>query len=41
VLVSFADPFTLKAWTGGDVAGVPSYAEQVRLVGEQLLPLLV
>jgi 5,10-methylenetetrahydromethanopterin reductase len=40
-LVSFADPFTVKAWTGRDVAGVPSYAEQVRLVGEQVLPLLV
>jgi 5,10-methylenetetrahydromethanopterin reductase len=40
-LVSFADPFTVKAWTGRDVAGLPSYAEQVRLVGEQVLPLLV
>jgi 5,10-methylenetetrahydromethanopterin reductase len=39
-LVSFADPFTVKAWTGREVAGVPSYTEQVRLVGEQVLPLL-
>jgi 5,10-methylenetetrahydromethanopterin reductase len=40
-LVSFADPFTVKAWTGRDVTGVPNYAEQVRLVGEQVLPHLI
>src|SRR3954469_22449954 len=32
-LVSFADPFTVKAWTGRDVAGLPSYAEQLRRSG--------
>lgn len=37
-LVSFADPFTLKAWTGVEVEGLPDLREQVRLVGEQVLP---
>jgi 5,10-methylenetetrahydromethanopterin reductase len=37
-LVSFADPFTLKAWAGIEVEGLPDLGEQVRLVGEQVLP---
>jgi 5,10-methylenetetrahydromethanopterin reductase len=37
-LVSFTDPFTLKAWAGIEVEGLPDLAEQVRLVGEQVLP---
>jgi 5,10-methylenetetrahydromethanopterin reductase len=37
-LVSFADPFTLKAWAGIEVEGLPELGEQVRLVGEQVLP---
>jgi 5,10-methylenetetrahydromethanopterin reductase len=37
-LVSFADPFTLKAWAGIEVEGLPTLGEQVRLVGEQVLP---
>jgi 5,10-methylenetetrahydromethanopterin reductase len=37
-LVSFTDPFTLKAWAGMEVEGLPDLAEQVRLVGEQVLP---
>ncbi len=37
-LVSFTDPFTLKAWAGIEVEGLPGLVEQVRLVGEQVLP---
>ena len=37
-LVSFTDPFTLKAWAGIDVEGLPDLGEQVRLFGEQVLP---
>ncbi len=37
-LVSFTDPFTLKAWTGIEVEGLPDLGEQVRLMGEQVLP---
>jgi 5,10-methylenetetrahydromethanopterin reductase len=39
-LVSFADPFTLKAWAGTRVEGLPDLGEQVRLVGEQVIPRL-
>ncbi len=37
-LVSFTDPFTLRAWAGIDVDGLPDLGAQVRLVGEQVLP---
>ena len=37
-LVSFTDPFTLKAWAGIDVEGLPDLGEQVRIFGEQVLP---
>jgi 5,10-methylenetetrahydromethanopterin reductase len=37
-LVSFTDPFTLKAWAGIEVDGLPALGEQVRLVGEQVIP---
>ncbi len=37
-LVSFTDPFTLKAWAGIEVKGLPDLNEQVRLVGEHVLP---
>ena len=37
-LVSFTDPFTLKAWAGIEVEGLPELGEQVRLVGEHVLP---
>jgi 5,10-methylenetetrahydromethanopterin reductase len=37
-LVSFADPFTLKAWAGMKVEGLPDLGEQVRIVGEQVIP---
>ena len=39
-LVSFTDPFTLQAWAGVDVDGLPDLCGQVRLVGEQVLPAL-
>jgi 5,10-methylenetetrahydromethanopterin reductase len=37
-LVSFADPFTLRAWSGLEVEGLPDLGEQVRIFGEQVLP---
>jgi len=37
-LVSFTDPFTLKAWAGIEVEGLPDLGEQVRIVGEQVIP---
>lgn len=37
-LLSFADPYTLSAWAGFGVEGLPDLGEQVRLVGEQVLP---
>ena len=37
-LVSFTDPFTLRAWAGIDVEGLPDLGEQVRIFGEQVLP---
>jgi 5,10-methylenetetrahydromethanopterin reductase len=37
-LVSFTDPFTLRAWAGTEVEGLPDLGEQVRLMGEQVLP---
>ncbi len=40
VLVSFADPFTLRAWADTAIDGLPSLGEQIRLFGEQVLPAL-
>ncbi|HET7445492.1 MAG TPA: LLM class flavin-dependent oxidoreductase [Solirubrobacterales bacterium] len=37
-LISFTDPFTLRAWAGIEVEGLPKLGEQVRLVGEQVIP---
>jgi 5,10-methylenetetrahydromethanopterin reductase len=37
-LVSFTDPFTLRAWAGVEVDGLPDLTEQVRIMGEQVLP---
>jgi 5,10-methylenetetrahydromethanopterin reductase len=37
-LVSFTDPFTLRAWAGLEVEGLPDLGEQVRIFGEQVLP---
>jgi 5,10-methylenetetrahydromethanopterin reductase len=37
-LVSFTDPFTLRAWAGITVEGLPDLGEQVRLFGAQVLP---
>ncbi len=39
-LVSFTDPFTLKAWAGIDIEGLPDLGEQVRLFGEHVIPAL-
>lgn len=40
-LLSFADPFTVKAWANLEVAGLPSLVEQVRLFGERVVPKLL
>ena len=37
-LVSFTDPFTLRAWAGITIEGLPDLGEQVRLFGAQVLP---
>jgi 5,10-methylenetetrahydromethanopterin reductase len=37
-LLSFADPFMLKAWADLEVAGLPALVHQVRLFGEHVLP---
>jgi 5,10-methylenetetrahydromethanopterin reductase len=37
-LVSFTDPFTLKAWAGIEIDGLPDLGDQVRIMGEQVLP---
>jgi 5,10-methylenetetrahydromethanopterin reductase len=37
-LVSFTDPFTLRAWAGIGVEGLPDLGEQVRLMGQQVIP---
>jgi 5,10-methylenetetrahydromethanopterin reductase len=37
-LVSFTDPFTLEAWAGVEIEGLPDLGEQVRLFGEHVLP---
>ena len=39
-LVSFTDPFTLKAWADREVPGLPDLVEQVRLFGERVIPRL-
>ena len=36
-LLSFTDPFTLKAWADLEVAGLPDLVEQVRLFGVRIL----
>ena len=37
-LISFTDPFTLKASAGLEVPGLPGLVDQVRLFGQQVLP---
>jgi 5,10-methylenetetrahydromethanopterin reductase len=39
-LLSLTDPFTLESWAGREVEGLPDLVEQVRLVGEEVLPQL-
>jgi 5,10-methylenetetrahydromethanopterin reductase len=39
-LLSFTDPFTLRAWADVEVPGLPDLVEQVRLFGEHVLPRL-
>jgi 5,10-methylenetetrahydromethanopterin reductase len=38
VLLSFADPFTVRAWSGHHPDHVPDLAAQVRLVHDEVLP---
>ena len=37
-LLSFADPFTLEAWAGIRIEGLPNLGEQIRIVGEEVIP---
>jgi 5,10-methylenetetrahydromethanopterin reductase len=37
-LVSFTDPYTLEAWAGIEIDGLPSLCEQVQLMGDRVLP---
>ena len=37
-LLSFADPFTLEAWAGMRIDGLPNLGEQIRIVGEEVIP---
>jgi hypothetical protein len=37
-MVSFTDHFTLKAWAGTEIEGLPDLGEQIRFVGEQVIP---
>ena len=37
-LVSFTDPFTLRAWAGIEIDGLPDLQEQVRLMGQYVIP---
>ena len=39
-LVTFTDPFMLKAWANRELAGLPDLVAQVRLFGEHVLPQL-
>jgi len=39
-LVSFVDPFTLRAWADTAIDGLPTLGQQIRLFGEQVLPAL-
>jgi 5,10-methylenetetrahydromethanopterin reductase len=40
LLVSFADPFTVRSWSGRDVEGVPDLAGQLRLFSDEVVPAL-
>ena len=33
-------PFTLRAWAGIEIVGLPTLGEQVRMVGEEVIPFL-
>jgi 5,10-methylenetetrahydromethanopterin reductase len=38
VLLSFADPFTVHAWSGHRLEGVPDLAGQIQLIHDEVLP---
>jgi 5,10-methylenetetrahydromethanopterin reductase len=40
LLLSFADPFTVKSWSGREVDGVPDLAGQLRLFNDEVIPAL-
>jgi 5,10-methylenetetrahydromethanopterin reductase len=40
LLLSFADPFTVRSWSGREVAGVPDLAGQLRLFRDEVIPAL-
>ena len=40
LLLSFADPFTVRSWSGLEVDGVPDLAAQLRLFRDEVIPAL-
>jgi 5,10-methylenetetrahydromethanopterin reductase len=40
LLLSFADPFTVRSWSGREVDGVPDLAGQLRLFRDEVIPAL-
>ena len=40
LLVSFADPFTVRSWSGREIDGVPDLAGQLRLFRDEVMPAL-
>jgi 5,10-methylenetetrahydromethanopterin reductase len=40
LLLSFADPFTVKSWSGREIDGLPDLAGQLRLFKDEVIPAL-
>jgi 5,10-methylenetetrahydromethanopterin reductase len=40
LLLSFADPFTVRAWSGREIDGVPDLAGQLQLFHDEVIPAL-
>jgi hypothetical protein len=36
--ISFADPFTVRSWSGREIEEVPDLAGQLRLFSDQVIP---
>ena len=40
LLLSFADPYTVRSWSGREIDGVPDLAGQLRLFRDEVIPAL-